>query len=65
MTHRASGRGLLYEIKTIWLDRGYDPGVIQKRLAGRSITDAVTAKKCKRSSNQIKANGASLSGEEG
>ncbi len=41
----AAGRGLLHEIETIWLDRGYDSGATQKRLAERSMADAVIAKK--------------------
>ena len=52
----AAGRGLLAEIETIWLDRGYDSDVTRKRLAERSIDDAVIAKKRKRSLVQIKTN---------
>ena len=52
----AAGRGLLAEIETIWLDRGYDSGATRKRLAERSMADAVIAKKRKRSSAQIKIN---------
>ena len=34
-------RGLLSEIETMWLDRGYDSGLTRTRLAERGITDAV------------------------
>lgn len=43
----AAGRGLLAEIDTLWLDRGYDSGVTRQRLAARDIDDAVIAKKRK------------------
>ena len=52
----AAGRGLLAEIETIWLDRGYDSSATRKRLAERSIADCVIAKKHKRSSAQLKTN---------
>jgi transposase len=41
-------RGLLSEIETLWLDRGYDSGLTRARLAERGITDAMIAKKRKR-----------------
>jgi len=41
----AAGRGLLAEIDTLWLDRGYDSGVTRQRLLERHIHDAVIAKK--------------------
>jgi transposase len=41
----AAGRGLLAEIDTIWLDRGYDSHVTRQRLTERGITDPVIAKK--------------------
>lgn len=41
----AAGRGLLAEIETLWLDRGYDSGATRTRLAERLIDDAVIAKK--------------------
>jgi len=36
----AAGRGLLAEIDTLWLDRGYDSGVTRQRLLERHIHDA-------------------------
>jgi transposase len=44
-------RGLLREIETLWLDRGYDSEVTRTRLVERGISDAVIAKKRKRGSN--------------
>jgi transposase len=44
----AAGRGLLAEIETLWLDRGYDSTVTRQRLDERGIDDAVIAKKRKR-----------------
>jgi Transposase DDE domain len=44
----AAQRGLLAEIETIWLDRGYDSEVTQTRLAKHAINDAIIAKKRKR-----------------
>ena len=44
----AAGRGLLGDIETIWLDRGYDSAATRTLLATHSITDAVIAKRCKR-----------------
>jgi transposase len=41
-------RGLLCDIETLWLDRGYDSGVTRLRLAERHIDDAVIAKKRRR-----------------
>ena len=41
----ASERGLLDDVETLWLDRGYDSGATRARLAGRGIDDAVIAKK--------------------
>ena len=43
-----AGRGLLAEIETLWLDRGYDSDVTRSRLAERGIVDAVIARKSKR-----------------
>ncbi len=43
----AAGRGLLAEIETLWLDRGYDSQATRDRLADRLIDDAVIAKKRK------------------
>jgi transposase len=37
--------GLLYEIETLHLDRGYDSDVTRSHLAGRGITDVVCSKK--------------------
>ena len=47
-------KGLLGDIETIWLDRGYDSDVTRERLAERAITDAVIAKKRKRSAAEPK-----------
>ena len=44
----AKAKGLLQEIGTLWLDRGYDSDATRERLAERDITDAVIAKKRKR-----------------
>ena len=52
----AAGRGLLAEIDTLWLDRGYDSTVTRERLAERGIEDAVIAKKRKRKSGAPKKN---------
>src|SRR5271155_1553361 len=46
----AAARGLLSDIQTIWLDRGYDSDVTRERLAERLIKDSVIAKKRKRGS---------------
>jgi len=43
-------RGLLCDIETIWLDRGYDSAITRTRLAERQIDDAVIAKKRKKGS---------------
>ena len=40
-------RGLLGEIETLWLDRGYDSELTRTRLVERGIEDAVIAKKRK------------------
>jgi transposase len=52
----AAGRGLLGDIETLWLDRGYDSDVTRERLAERNITDTIIAKKRKRGSNTAKKN---------
>jgi transposase len=44
----AGGRGLLADIETIWLDRGYDSEVTRQRLAERLLDDVVIAKKRKK-----------------
>jgi len=44
----AAKRGLLKEIETLWLDRGYDSDVTRDRLAQRTINDAIIAKKRKK-----------------
>lgn len=44
----AKGLGLLQEIETLWLDRGYDSGVTRARLLALDIDDAVIAKKRRR-----------------
>ncbi len=43
----AGKRGLLTDIETIWLDRGYDSEVTRERLAARLLDDAIIAKKRK------------------
>jgi len=45
-------RGLLGDVETIWLDRGYDSDVTRIRLVEQGITDAVIAKKRKRGSSE-------------
>ena len=44
----AKDKGLLSDIETIWLDRGYDSNATLERLDERHLTDAVIAKKRKR-----------------
>lgn len=41
-------RGLLSDIETLWLDRGYDSNLTRTRLAERGVNDAVIAKRRKR-----------------
>ena len=41
-------RGLLVDIETLWLDRGYDSDVTRTRLTERGIDDAVIAKRRRR-----------------
>jgi transposase len=43
-------RGLLADVETLWLDRGYDSELTRTRLTERGITDAMIAKKRKRGS---------------
>jgi hypothetical protein len=43
----SAGRGLLAEIETLWLDRGYDSNATRTRLADRRVDDAVIATKRK------------------
>jgi len=43
----ASARGLLEDIETIWLDRGYDSRSVRDHVASAGIDDAVIAKKRK------------------
>jgi transposase len=43
----AGKRGLLEEIETLWLDRGYDSQATRDRLIEREINDAIIAKKRK------------------
>jgi transposase len=50
----AGGRGLLADIETIWLDRGYDSEVTRERLAARLLNDAVIAKKRKKGEAKAK-----------
>jgi transposase len=52
----AASRGLLCEIETIWLDRGYDSELTRERLAEREIDDAIIARKRKRGSKAPKTN---------
>src|SRR5665213_1371549 len=44
----AAKRGLLTEIETLWLDRGYDSNGTRERRAERGIDDAIIARKRKR-----------------
>jgi len=48
--------GLLMDVGTIWLDRGYDSEATRQRLIEREIDDAVIAKKRKRGSPEPKRN---------
>jgi len=43
-------RGLLGDVETLWLDRGYDSELTRTRLVERGITDTMIAKKRKRGS---------------
>lgn len=49
-----AARGLLIDIETIWLDRGYDSQATRQRLGERDLGDAVIAKKRKRGSAEPK-----------
>lgn len=44
----ARASGLLADVETIWLDRGYDSDATRERLIERGIADAVIAKKRRR-----------------
>jgi transposase len=44
----AAARGLLGDVETLWLDRGYDSDATRVRLSERNIDDAVIARKRKR-----------------
>ena len=48
----AAERGLLDDVETIWLDRGYDSNVTRQRLTERNLDDAVIARKRKRGSTE-------------
>jgi transposase len=52
----AAARGLLGDVETIWLDRGYDSNVTRARLAERNLDDAVIARKRKRGAAEPKKN---------
>lgn len=52
----AKAKGLLQEIETLWLDRGYDSDATRVRLIERDITDAIIAKKRKRGAAEAKRN---------
>ena len=52
----AAQRGLLVDVDTVWLDRGYDSEVTRERLAVRGVDDAVIAKRRKRGSTGTKKN---------
>jgi len=41
----AENRGLLADIETLWLDRGYDSEATRSHLTSRGVTDAIIAKK--------------------
>ena len=45
--NNAGERGLLGDIETLGLDRGYDSDVTRERIAERGIADAIIAKKWK------------------
>lgn len=47
------GRGLLGEIETLWLDRGYDAAAARQRLAERGLDDVVVAKKRPRGAKRV------------
>jgi len=44
----AAERGLVLDIETIWLDRGYDSAVTRTLLVERAITDAIIARRRKK-----------------
>ena len=52
----ANKHGLLDDVETIWLDRGYDSAATRERLAERGLDDAVIAKRRKRGSREPKTN---------
>jgi transposase len=52
----AARRGLLRDVETIWLDRGYDSDITRQRLAEHNVDDAVIAKKRTRGSAAPKTN---------
>jgi len=52
----AGERGLLLDVGTLWLDRGYDSEITRLRLAERAINDAIIAKKRKRGDTTAKQN---------
>jgi transposase len=52
----AKRMGLLGDVETIWLDRGYDSTVTRERLAERGITDAVIARRRRRGDPRPKQN---------
>jgi len=52
----AAKRGLLADVDTIWLDRGYDSAITRQRLAEHKLGDAVIAKRRKRGSDTPKTN---------
>jgi len=53
-------RGLLEEVETLWLDRGYDSAITRARLSERHIDDAVIAKKRKRGATKTATKKASM-----
>jgi len=52
----AAELGLVADIETLWLDRGYDSDVTRTRLSALGIDDAVIAKKRKRGVTEVKKN---------
>jgi transposase len=52
----AAERGLLGDVETIWLDRGYDSGATRQRLTERNLDDALIAPKRKRGCPEPKKN---------
>jgi transposase len=52
----AGDRGLLEEVETMWLDRGYDSETTRTRLLERGIDDTMIARKRKRGTAKVTSN---------